>query len=127
VTSDTEQPTLPAQEAGVVRTGGDRRARVRWAAPALFLLAVTVAVLAVRSALDGGKAVPAATTAPPAKTARAPRRVHHAPPARYYLVRSGDTLGSIAARTGTSVTRLEGLNPGVDPRALRVGQQLRVR
>jgi LysM repeat protein len=43
-----------------------------------------------------------------------------------YAVRSGDTLGSIADRFGTSVDRLMELNPGIDPRTLRVGQAIRV-
>jgi LysM repeat protein len=42
-------------------------------------------------------------------------------------VRSGDTLGALAGRFGTSVQRLVALNPGVEPTALRVGQRLRVR
>jgi LysM repeat protein len=41
-------------------------------------------------------------------------------------VRSGDTLGTIADRFGTTVDQLLVLNPGIDPRALRVGQRLRV-
>jgi LysM repeat protein len=41
-------------------------------------------------------------------------------------VRSGDTLASIAERFGTTVDRLMELNPGIDPQALRVGQQIRV-
>jgi len=45
---------------------------------------------------------------------------------RTYTVQSGDTLGSIAAKTGTTVAKLEQLNPGVDPTALRVGEKIRV-
>ncbi len=43
-----------------------------------------------------------------------------------YSVRSGDTLGTIAERFGTTVDGLLALNPGIDPRALRVGETLRV-
>jgi LysM repeat protein len=43
-----------------------------------------------------------------------------------YTIKSGDTLASIAAKTGTSVGRLEQLNPGINPTALRVGQKIRV-
>ena len=42
------------------------------------------------------------------------------------LLKSGDTLAGIAAKTGTTVARLEQLNPGIDPTALRVGQTIRV-
>ena len=43
-----------------------------------------------------------------------------------YSVRSGDTLGTIADRFETTVDQLLALNPGIDPRALRVGETLRV-
>jgi N-acetylmuramoyl-L-alanine amidase len=45
---------------------------------------------------------------------------------RRYTIKSGDTLASIAAKTGTSVARLVQLNPGIDPTALSVGQKIRV-
>ena len=35
-------------------------------------------------------------------------------------------LASIAAKLGTTVARLEQLNPGIDPTALRVGKPIRV-
>jgi LysM repeat protein len=41
-------------------------------------------------------------------------------------VRAGDTLIRIAAREGITLAALQKANPGVDPRALRVGQQLKV-
>jgi len=46
---------------------------------------------------------------------------------KYYTVRRGDTLGKIASRNGTSVSRLCKLN-GISSRStLRVGKRLRVR
>ena len=44
-----------------------------------------------------------------------------------YKVRSGDTLSAIAARTGVPMSRIEELNPEVDPQALIEGQELRLR
>ncbi len=44
-----------------------------------------------------------------------------------YVVQQGDTLGSIAAKTGISVSRLQALNPSVDPQSLLSGQKLRLR
>jgi LysM repeat protein len=44
-----------------------------------------------------------------------------------YVVKSGDSMSAIAARTGVPLATLEALNPGVDARALRVGQRLRLR
>lgn len=46
---------------------------------------------------------------------------------RTYTVRTGDTLGAIAIRTGVSVSTLEDLNPGLDPEGLVAGQKLRLR
>jgi LysM repeat protein len=49
------------------------------------------------------------------------------PAAEYYAVQSGDTLGSIAQKYGTTVDELMTLNPGIDPTALDIGQKLRVK
>lgn len=48
------------------------------------------------------------------------------PGGQYYVVQSGDTLGSIAAKYHTTVQELMRLNPGIDPTALHVGDQIRV-
>ena len=47
--------------------------------------------------------------------------------AQYYKVRKGDTLGRIAARHGTTVTKLCKLNGIKSSKTLRVGERLRVR
>jgi LysM repeat protein len=67
-------------------------------------------------------------------------RAHHAHPPQHprhpphraagpttYVVRSGDTLGTIAQRFGVSVPQIELLNPHLNPNALQVGQTLRLR
>jgi LysM repeat protein len=94
------------------------RARVaRIAAPIAFLLAVTIAVLLIRSGLRDDEV---ATPTPPRMTS--PSAASHS-----VVVRSGDTLEGIALRVGTSVDTLQRLNPGLRPEALRVGQRIRVR
>ncbi len=105
----------------------DRRRLTRLAAPVAFLAAITIGALVVRAGFEHGKH-PAATraTTQTTKTETTPshhKRVH----ARTYAIQSGDTFESIATRTGTTVARLEQLNPGVDPTALRVGQKIRVK
>jgi LysM repeat protein len=92
----------------------DRRTVARIAAPVAFLVAMTIAVLVVRSGLsdDTPTARPAATQ---------PRSG-----AAIVVVRAGDTLDGIARRTGTTVEAILRLNPGIDPEALRVGQSVRV-
>ena len=39
-------------------------------------------------------------------------------------VAKGDTLNAIALRTNTTVARLLELNPGIDPQALTIGQEI---
>jgi LysM repeat protein len=100
---------------------------IRYALPAAFLLLATVTVLLVRAAIYDGAPAPAVEPAPTPTPVVTP---HHARTrsARVsaYSVRSGDTLGTIAERFGTTVDQLLVLNPGIDPRALRVGQSIRV-
>jgi LysM repeat protein len=103
----------------------DRRRFTRYAAPVAFLLAVTIGVLVVRSGFEHGKNQ---AKAPTTTVAVKKKKAHHHAHARAktYTVQSGDTLGTIAGKTGTSVARLEQLNPGIDPTALRIGQTIRV-
>jgi LysM repeat protein len=105
----------------------DRSRFTRYAAPVAFLLAVTIGVLVVRSGFEHGKHHAATPTTTATVTTKKKRHhVHGGAHARTYTVQSGDTLGSIAAKTGTTVARLEQLNPNVDPTALRIGQTIRV-
>ena len=120
-------------------TEGQRRQLARLGAPAAFLLAFTIFVLIVRSGGDGEEAAAtatqaaatqAATTAPPATT-QAPPTTAPATTAEaegeFYEIQSGDTLETVAAEQGTTVDALVELNPGIDPRALTIGQRIRVR
>jgi LysM repeat protein len=64
-------------------------------------------------------------------TLRASGQHHHKqkPKPRFYIVKQGDTLSSIAAKTGVALTRLTTLNPSVSapPYSLQTGQRLRLR
>lgn len=122
-------------------TSATRRHLARLGAPAAFLLAVTIVVLLVRSGVSGGVSTTGSGTlgsASHASTASAPGRSATAPgvrsstaprasAAQSYTVRKGDTFSSIAAKTGTTVARIEALNPGVSSNALQVGQKIRVK
>jgi LysM repeat protein len=44
-----------------------------------------------------------------------------------YVVQNGDTLTSIAHKTGVSVAVILKLNPGVDPQILISGERLKLR
>jgi LysM repeat protein len=107
-----------------------RRQLARVAAPAALLLAATIAVLLVRSAVradDDEQPEPAtvsrtATTRVQATTApRQPRT-----PRRTYIVEEGDTLDEIALEHDTTVEELLAANPRVEPTELRPGQRLRL-
>jgi Tfp pilus assembly protein FimV len=105
-------------------TGIDWRAEARrYALPVSLLLLVTFAALIARGAL-------ADDTRPAAEPKPAPRAAARAKvkraAAKFHLVEAGDTLGEIAGRYGTTVERLQALNPNVEPSALRVGQQIRL-
>jgi LysM repeat protein len=111
-----------------------RRSRVaRFAAPAAFLLAATIAILIVRSALSNddagtpqGETVRTIPSAEPQPAATPPRT--NAPAgAEYYEIESGDTLEVVADRFDTTVERLLVLNPDLDPVALRIGERIRVK
>jgi LysM repeat protein len=120
---------------------GRRRELTRYGAPVLFLLAVTIAVLLVKAGLDNGSSedtVATPTTTAQTTTSAAPTTTitlsdsgtvstTTAPAnAQYYVIQSGDTLGTIASNYNTTVDELITLNPGIDPSALQPGQRIRV-
>jgi LysM repeat protein len=106
----------------------------RYAAPAAFLLAATIAVLLIRSGLssDDATAPPtaattAATTAQQRPATTTARATTTAPTAQFYVIQEGDTLADVAAEHDTTVEELLILNPDVDPVSLTIGQRIRVR
>jgi LysM repeat protein len=101
------------------------------AAPlALIAVAVAVAVVVANSEVTGGDSSeggqPTATQANDTETTttqgRQGRRLR-----RNYVVKPGDSFGSISEKTGVSLAQLEQLNPDVDPQALVVGQRIKLR
>jgi len=44
-----------------------------------------------------------------------------------YVVQNGDTLTSIAHKTGVPLRQIEELNPGLDPQILPSGEKLKLR
>ncbi len=123
-----------------------RQELTRYGAPAAFLAAVTIAVLLIKAGLNGGSGpattvgllpTTAATTTQPGTTTKlvltapqsttATTTATTTPGAQYYVVQSGDTLGSIAQKYGATVNELMTLNPGTDPTALHIGQRIRVK
>ncbi len=106
-----------------------------YAAPAAFLLAETIAILLIRSGLQGAETT---TTTRPAATATTPKAKPKPKPttttrktttgaAQYYTVVAGDTFGTIASKSGTTVAEIERLNPRVKSTSLFIGQRIRVK
>jgi LysM repeat protein len=99
----------------------------RYGAPAAFLLAVTIAVLLVRSGLQSDP--DAATTSVPTQTVPTEPATTAVPVKRrrYYRLRTGETLSDVAIKFDTTVEQLLALNPGIEPTNLVVGQRVRVK
>jgi LysM repeat protein len=98
---------------------------VRLLAP-IAIIAVAVSVyLIVHGTVDNHHTM---TTSHKGATAVKPHHKHkHTSKPTYYVVKAGDTLGAIAARTGIALTTLERLNPNISPNALQTGERLRLR
>ena len=103
----------------------------RYAAPAAFLLAATVLLLGARALLadDPARATVPSAAARGGKPADAQERKPAKPRVQHaiHVIQTGETLGAVAEHYRTSVTELLELNPGIDPAALQVGQQVRVK
>lgn len=98
--------------------------------PLLFLLIGFAVAACGDGGSDGEQAsanltdVPTATLPNPLPEAIILGEVQPVADGSSYTVRAGDTLGSIAARVGTTVDALIAANAGVDPTGLEVGQVL---
>lgn len=106
----------------------------RYAAPAAFLLAATIAVLLIRSGLEAGGPSPASGTAPTTTVRRivatsptATSKKNASSAQRFWTVRAGDTFGVISSKTGVPVATIEQLNPNVKSTSLFIGEKIRLR
>ena len=87
--------------------------------------AFLVFVLTISSSLGGGGSSGSSAPAHLREGGAAGGRQAHVP--AVYVVKNGDTLTSIAHKTGVSVVRIQTLNPDVDPQILISGEQLKLR
>jgi LysM repeat protein len=98
----------------------------RFVAPVAFFAAATILIVLIQSGLNGGSADTATTVTPPVTSPTTTAGTTTRAKKRFYRVRSGDTLESIAAKFKTTVDDLLTLNPDVDPLALSPRQKIRV-
>ena len=125
-----------------------RRSPARFLAP-LALIVVVIAFLAIVSGGGGGsggssssgtssppttsgsQTKTSSTTAKKAKKKSNPsgtiKTTGSGSGAGTYTVKVGDTLGGIAAKTGIPLSKIQELNPNVDPHAMVAGQQIKLK
>jgi LysM repeat protein len=114
-----------------------RRSPARFLAP-LALVAIVIAFLMIvnGSGRNGGGSNAASGTTTTTSKSKGSARTKttsskkpgtQAGGRRYYVVQVGDTLGGIAGKTGVPLTRIEALNPAVDPHAMTAGQKIKLR
>src|SRR6185437_8998456 len=87
-----------------------------YALPAAFLGAATLAVFGIRALVGHSNATAPARPSHAQSAHKHVKPAHGAP--RYWVVRAGDTLAAVAARTGVPMARLLELNPKLQPTAL---------
>jgi hypothetical protein len=104
---------------------GDPR---RYAAPAAFLLAVTIAVVLIRAGLEsGGPAAKTAGTTTRPLPASVRSHIVTTKGKLYWKVRAGDTFGVISRVTGVTVKRIQRLNPKIKSTSLHIGEKVRIK
>ncbi len=106
----------------MVAAGFPRNPRA-YAGPIALLAAATLTVGLVQAHLRSHRASPPAPAAPRVVHTKHQSKATHT----FYVVRAGDTLTAIAARTGVSLGHLRVLNPNVSPTALFIGEKLHLR
>jgi LysM repeat protein len=106
----------------------------RYVAPAAFLLAVTIAVVLIRSGLESGgghSTTPpphsATTVAATTTTTQALTTTAKTVTKKFWTVKAGDTFGVIATSAGVSVATIQALNPTVSSTSLFIGEKIRIK
>jgi LysM repeat protein len=115
--------------------GAFRQRSLRALAPAALVVFAIVLLIVIITSLAGGddSSSPRSTRPTLAEPQnrdsarqKAARRARRAAKRGVYVVRAGDNLFTIAARTGIPIETLRALNPTVDPQALVTGQRIRL-
>jgi LysM repeat protein len=105
------------------------RSPARFLAPLALLAVIGALYLIVKphASSDGGTAVPTTTAQPGKKQTAKKSGAHKKKRAKTYTVQPGDTPSGIAEKAGISLSKLEQLNPSLDPQALAPGTKLKLR
>jgi LysM repeat protein len=105
---------------------------LRMLAPVSLVLSAVVFLVVIVASLDGGSGSVESERSPasrqqPRRSERTDKARNRRAERRVYVVKSGDTLATIAARTGVPIEELQALNPELDPRSLVTGQRIKLR
>ena len=118
-----------------------RRSPARFLAP-LALIAVVVALLAIVSGSPKNGSTGSSSSSTSAGTTTSARHKARTTPTsgktgtttgkldanpKSYVVKVGDSLSTIADKTGVPLDTIVQLNPAVDPNAMTAGQKIRLR
>jgi LysM repeat protein len=99
-------------------------ASARVLAVTALVVALVVAIVAISGALGGNGSNGSGSGKHSGKQAH---KTHHKHVPATYEIEYGDTLISIAHRTGVPVRTIEELNPEIDPQILVAGEELKLR
>jgi LysM repeat protein len=97
----------------------------RWLAPLALVATIAAVYLVVHKTLaPKPKTLTGTVNHPTARTGTKKNSRSRPPARRFYVVKAGDSLSSIAVKTKVSVAKLESFNPKVNPNSLQTGQRL---
>jgi LysM repeat protein len=105
----------------------------RYAAPAAFLLAATIAIVLIRSGIQAGGSKSPVTTSSLTVTLKhvvsttTGTTTTRTVTKRFWTVAAGDTFGVISSKSGVPVATIEQLNPNVHSTSLFIGEKIRLR
>ena len=113
----------------------ERRSPLRILAPVALIIFALALVVIISSANGGGGG--GGSSSPSAEKARdlgtgvtkskKSKSSRDKLPKSIYIVKSGDTLGSISQKVGVPVSKLQELNPNLDQFSLAPGQKIKIR
>jgi LysM repeat protein len=113
-----------------------RRSPLRILAPVALIAFGLALVLIISSSNGGGGGGGTSSTSAekardlgtgPSQSPRKKSSSRDKLPKSVYIVKSGDTLGSISQKVGVSVAKLQELNPNLDQFSLVAGQKIKIR
>lgn len=105
----------------------ETKKRAKGPARILAILALVVAAVALAAVVSGSVGNDSGSSSKTQLGAEQKDKKKQRTKASSYVVESGDTLTSIAHKTGIPVAEIIALNPAVDPQILIAGEKLKLK